>query len=196
MEKHCEPDSIEDVLECVEGAGGGRQRVSVSDIVERIGDDAFAPLMLVPALTALSPASAIFGLSTVCGLTIALIAIQIVIGRRKLWLPEFILRWTISSRRRDQIVHVLSKPAHLVDGLTHRRLSVIVAPPLDRLWALICMMLALVMPALELVPMSASILAGAISLFALAILARDGFVALLGLGVLGGAWWFVWSVTT
>ncbi|MEO3385160.1 exopolysaccharide biosynthesis protein [Mesorhizobium sp. CAU 1741] len=196
MEKHCEPESIEDVLECVEGAGEGHTRVSVSDIVDRIGDEAFAPLMLVPALIALSPASAIFGLSTICGLTIALIAVQIVIGRPKLWLPDLILRQTISARRRDQVVHVLSKPAHFVDGLTHRRLSIIVAPPLDRVWALVCMSLALLMPALELVPMSASIIAGAISLFALAILARDGLVGLLGLAILGGAWWFLWSVAT
>lgn len=196
MEKHCEPESIEDVLDCVEEAGEGRKDVSVSDIVDRIGDDAFAPLMLVPALIGLSPASAIFGVATVCGLTIALIAGQIVFGRRKLWLPDIILRQTISAHRRDQVVRVLSKPAHFVDKLTHKRLTPLVEPPFDRLWAAICMLLALVMPALELVPMSASIISGAISLFGLAILARDGLFALLGLLLLGGAWWFVWSVAT
>ena len=42
MSDDCEPESVEDVLECVEEAGKGEERVSVSDIVKRIGDGAFA----------------------------------------------------------------------------------------------------------------------------------------------------------
>lgn len=49
MDKDCEPESIQEVLDCVEDAGNGEKRVSVADVVDHIGEGAFAPLMLVPA---------------------------------------------------------------------------------------------------------------------------------------------------
>jgi hypothetical protein len=78
--------------------------------------------------------------------------------------------------------------------MTGKRLAVLVDPPLTRLWALLCMALALIIPAFELVPMSATIIASAIALFALAMLARDGLLALSGLAVLGGAAWLFWNL--
>lgn len=196
MDDECEPESIEEVLDCVEGAGGGAERVSVSHIVERIGREAFAPLLLVPALIIVSPASAIFGLSSFCGAIIALIAFQMVVGRERLWLPRFILDRTVSSRRLDRAVDWLTRPARAVDSVMRKRLTVLAEPPMTRLWALVCMLLALVIPVFELVPMSATIIASAISLFALAMVARDGLFVLLGLAVLGGAFWLLWSVAT
>lgn len=196
MDDDCEPESIEDVLDCVEDAGGDEKRVAVSDIVDRIGDGAFAPLMLVPALVVISPASAIFGLSSFCGMIVALIAFQMVIGREKLWLPGFILERSVSNRKLDKAVGWLGKPARFIDSLTRKRLSVLVEQPFTRLWAGVCMVLALVIPVFELVPMSATIIAAAIALFGLAMLAKDGLFALLGLAVLGGAFWLLWSMAT
>lgn len=196
MTKNCEPESIEDVLDCLEEAGEGQRRIAVSDIVDKIGDGAFAPLLMVPALIMLSPATAIFGVATVCAVVIALIASQIVVGRKSLWLPRMVLDREISAHRRDKVVGFLSKPAHYIDSLTKARLCFLVDSPFDRVWAAICMVLVLFVPLLEIVPMSASTVGAAISLFALAMLARDGMFALLGLVVLSGAVYLLWSVAT
>ena len=196
MDKDCEPESIEEVLDCVEEAGDLHKRVSVADLVERIGEGAFAPLMLVPALVMISPLTVIFGMATACGLVIALIAFQMAIGRERLWLPGFVLRQTVSGRRLDRIVARFSRPARFVDAMTGKRLAMLVDPPFTRLWALLCMALALIIPVFELVPMSATIIASAIALFALAMLARDGLLALCGLAVLGGAVWLFWNLVT
>ena len=67
---------------------------------------------------------------------------------------------------------------------------------MTRIWATLCLLLALIIPLFELVPMSATIIALAIALFALAMLARDGLLALGGLAVLSGAFWLLWSVAT
>lgn len=195
-EKECEPESVQDVLDCVEDAPNGAKRASVADIVDHIGDGAFPPLMLVPALAIISPISAIFGVATVCGLLIATIAGQMVLGRERLWLPGFILRVSVSARNIDRVVGWFGTPARLIDRLTGKRLTALVDPPLTRLWASLCVALALVIPAFELVPMSATIIASAIALFALAMLARDGLLAIVGLGVLGGACWLLWSIAT
>ncbi|MCO5147584.1 MAG: exopolysaccharide biosynthesis protein [Aquamicrobium sp.] len=196
MDKDCEPESVQDVLECVENAGNGVRRASVADIVDRIGDGAFPPLMLVPALAIISPLSAVFGVATICGLIIATIAPQMALGRESLWLPGFIMRLSISSRNIDRTVRWFGTPAQLIDRLTGKRLTLLVEPPLTRLWAALCLALALVIPFFELVPMSATIIASAIALFTLAMLARDGLLALAGLGVLAGASWLLWSVVT
>ena len=196
MDEDCEPESIEEVLDCVEEAGGDVERVAISDIVERIGDGAFAPLMLVPALVIISPASAILGLSSFCGMIIALIAFQMVIGREKLWLPGFVLRRTVSNSRLDTAIGWLSAPARFIDSLTRKRLGMLVEPPADRLWAGLCMVLALVIPVFELVPMSATIIASAIALFGLAMLAKDGLFVILGAAMLGSAFWLLWNVAT
>jgi len=196
MDKDCEPESVQDVLECVEDAGNGVHRASVADIVHRIGDGAFPPLMLVPALAVISPLSAIFGVATLCGLVIATIALQMALGRERLWLPSFIMRLGISSRNIDRVVRWFGKPALLIDRLTGKRLTRLVEPPLTRLWATLCLLLALTIPFFELVPMSATVIASAIALFALAMLAGDGLLALTGLGVLAGASWLLWSVVT
>lgn len=196
MDKDCGPESVQDVLECVEDAGNGVRRTSVADIVHRIGDGAFPPLLLVPALAIVSPLSAVFGVATFGGLIIATIALQMALGRETLWLPGFILRLSVSSRNLDRLVRWFGRPARLLDRLTGTRLTLLVEPPLTRLWAALCLVLALTIPALELVPLSATVIASAIALFALAMLARDGLLALSGLGVLAGASWLLWSAVT
>lgn len=196
MKDDCAPESIEDVLECVEEAGATDERVSVGEIVHRIGEGAFPPLMLAPALVVVTPASAIIGLSTFCGMIVALVAFQMVIGRDRLWLPAFILNRTVRQQRLERILGHIERPARFIDRLTRRRLTILVDPPMARLWALICLLLSLIIPVLELVPMSSTIIAATISLFALAMLARDGLLVVVGLLVLGGAAWLAWGVAS
>jgi hypothetical protein len=196
MKDDCEPESVEDVLECVEEAGEADERVSVRDIVRRIGEGAFPPLMLAPAMIIVTPASAIIGLSTFCGMIVALVAFQMVIGRDRLWLPAFILNRTMPQRRLERVISHIERPARYIDRLTRKRLTVLVDPPMARLWALVCLLLSLVIPVFELVPMSATIIAATISLFALAMLARDGLLVILGLLMLAGAAWLAWGVAS
>lgn len=196
MDDDYEPESISEVLDCVEDAGAGDTRVSVADILAEIGDNAFAPAILIPALVMVSPATALFGVASFCGLLIGLIAFQMLIGQQRLWLPRFVLGRTISRRRLDSVLGWLTRPARFVDRLAGKRMSFLVRPPLTRLWALLCLLLALVVPVFELVPMSATIIGAAIALFALAMVAKDGLFALLGLAVLGGAAWLLWSAAT
>ena len=79
-------DSMEAVVDIMADAGTD-ERVCVGDLVDEIDGNAFGPLMLVPALIAVTPASGIPGLTATCGLIIALIAVQIVLRRKALWLP-------------------------------------------------------------------------------------------------------------
>lgn len=196
MSDNQELESIEEVLGCVEDAVENEPHVCVADIVERIGDDAFPPLMLVPALLMISPATAMFGVATICAIMIATVAGQMVIGRSAIWLPDFLLNRKVSAKHVETGIGFLTPPARAVDSLIKPRLSFLVASPFDRLWAALCLLLCLFIPILELVPLSATVVAAAISLFCLAMLARDGVLALLGTIVLAGAGWLVWNLFT
>lgn len=143
--------------------------------------------LLVPALIVVTPLSAIPGLSSIIGLSIALIAVQMVFGRDHVWLPDWIMQRRVARQRLDKALSVLDKPAGFVDRLTRQRLSWLVRPPLSWVPQSICMLCGLAMPFLELVPMSSTILGAAVSLFALAIVTADGLIAIFGLAIIAGA---------
>jgi hypothetical protein len=177
-------------------AGNGGARVSVADVVDEIGDDAFAPLLLVPALVLISPVSAIPGLSTLGGLIMALIAMQMVLGVRRVWLPGILRRRTIAKTSLDKAANFLERPARFIDRFTRRRLAALTAWPLSIVPSLICVAAALVIPLFELIPMSSTIISTAIALFALAMVTRDGILLVFGLAVLGGAGVLIWNLAT
>ena len=189
------PDSVEEIIDEVEEAGARRERVSVGDVVDEIGAGAFPVIMLVPALVMISPASGIPGLSSVCAAIIALSAVQMAIGRRSIWLPKFIVNRTVSRSRMDTAMHWLERPARWIDHVTRKRLSALTRRPANLLPVLACIVIALVVPALELVPFSASAAGAAIALFSLGLVAEDGLFVLVGFVAMAGAaalgWWMM-----
>ncbi|WP_047145739.1 exopolysaccharide biosynthesis protein [Aquamicrobium sp. LC103] len=190
-----DPASVAALVQRIGRAGSG-EHVSVADIVEEIGDDAFAPLLLVPALILVSPASGIPGLSSLGGLVMALISFQMIAGRKVLWLPAFIRNRTIAKARLQRASAFLEKPARVIDRITRKRLAFLTAWPLRLVPLTICLAAALIIPFFELVPFSATIIGSAISLFALAMVTRDGLLVLFGTGTLGGAGYLGWSLAT
>jgi len=164
-----------------------QDRVSVATILDEFGDASFASALMVPALIVVSPLSGIFFLPTVMGMIIALIAVQMLVGRRVLWLPGFLLRRSIDGARLGRAAALLNRPAAWMDRQTRVRLRLFQVWPLAMVAPLGCVVAGLMMPFLELVPLSSSILGGAVTLFAVAILARDGLFVVLGLISVGVA---------
>lgn len=157
------------------------ERVFVRDLVDSFGEASFVPALMVPALIVVSPLSGIFGLPTVMGLTMALIAGQMVFGRRTLWLPGFLLRRSVEGRRLLRAVAWLQRPAAWFDRQTRPRFGLLLDWPLRLIPQVGCVVAGLMMPFLELVPLSSSILGGAITLFSVSFLSRDGLFVILGL---------------
>lgn len=184
--------SVEGVLDTVVHAGDG-SRVSVGDVVHEIGEDAFGPLMLVPALITVSPASGIPGLTSLGGICIALVAVQMVLMRRTLWLPGILLKRKINRKTLEKAVSWLRKPARIIDKVTRRRLRLLVKAPFALVPALICLAIGLVMPFMEVIPFSGSLAASAVSLFALAFTTEDGLLAILATLVVGGVGYLAWT---
>lgn len=162
------------------------ESTTVAEALDGLGHMSHAALVLLPALVVVTPLSGIPGLSSLLGITIGLVSLQMIAGRRRLWLPKWILRQEVGSRKLVRTLRSLRKPAGFADRLTRERLSWLVRPPARLLLQVLCMICGFAMPFLEVFPFSSSILGGAIAAFATAILARDGLLAAIGL-VLAGA---------
>lgn len=178
--------SLQEVMARLEQAGEG-EGVSVSDMLQAVGSRSFGPVMLVPALIILSPISGIPTVPTFGAIIITLMALQLMVGRDHIWLPEWLLRRRLQRRALERAVRFLMPVARLLDRLTRPRLELFIRPPFRQLIALLCILAAATMPVLEPVPFMATTAAAIITLYGLALVARDGLVALAALLATGSA---------
>ena len=161
-------------------------RTSVGAVVEAMGSRSHTAVLLLVALLIVTPLSGIPGASSVGGILIALVSAQILAGRRYLWLPARLQRVSLPSDRRVAAIDWLDRPARWIDSVTRRRAVWLVRGPGRMALASLCLIGGMLMPLLELVPFSSTLIASAVSLFATALIVRDGLVAAAGLAVAGG----------
>lgn len=162
---------------------GDADRPSVGEIVARLGDQSFGYLLLVTSAIVVTPLSGIPALSAVCGVTIALVAIQMIVGRSHAWLPGWIMRRTVARTRLDKALDVLDRPLRLIERLTRRRLDWVLRRPFVLVLQATCVLCGCAMPFLEFLPFTASIMASAVMLIAVSLVVRDGLFGLIGLSV-------------
>lgn len=190
------PEGVCEVLRAIADLGDGHGTVSVADIRATIGERSFGPFLLVPALIELSPIGGIPGVPTALALVISLFAVQILIGRRHLWLPRFIERRRIDGDRLKGAMDKLMPVARFIDRLLRRRLTWLTHAPWRQVAAALCVGLCLTVPPLELIPFASSAPTGAIALFGLSLMARDGLLTVLAGIVSLGALYLVYTVAT
>lgn len=171
---------VQDILDRMRAAMT-HPSVTVETLV-RAMDPAVQPvLLLLPALILVTPLSGIPGLSSLGGLTIALVALQILLGRPAIWFPAFVLRRHLSADRLLRALDRLDRPARFIDRRSVVRAGWFLAFPGRPLALATCAVCGLAMPFLELVPFSATTLAMVVTILAAALLVRDGLLAALGL---------------
>jgi hypothetical protein len=168
------------VLEQIREATSG-DSVSFGEFIDALGQRAYGPMMLVPAIIAVAPTGAIPGMSVVTGTLIFLLAAQLLIGRASPWLPGSLLRFSFSRNKLVAAIERTQGFIALVDRLLSPRLTFLVGFPVNRLAALACIVLALTMFPLALLPFAVAIPGTTIAIIALGLTARDGAVVLLGL---------------
>jgi hypothetical protein len=162
--------------------------VALDDLVKAFGTASFVSTMMVPALLVVSPLSGIPFFSSVCGLTIALIAAQMLFKRTHLYLPAALTRRTIEGDKLRPGLKKMRGFADFLDRHTHKgRLRRLVGNGGRIVPQLLCLVAGLSMPLLELVPFSSSILGLSVLSSSIALLTRDGAFVLVGLAIMAGA---------
>ncbi|MGY6536719.1 MAG: exopolysaccharide biosynthesis protein [Pararhodobacter sp.] len=167
------------------GSAGDDDRVTIGEILDNVGDRSLAPILLVPALVTASPISGIPGVPTLTGIIVALIVVQMLMGRDTLWLPARLSRQSIARSKMQKAVAFLRKPVAWLDRLMRPRLCWLADRPWIYVALLICLAIAVTTPVMELMPFVITIAATAIGFFAAGILMRDGLVVLIGYAFVG-----------
>lgn len=159
-------------------------RISVDDVLAAIGRRSFGPMLLVAGLITLAPLIGdIPGMPTLMALLVLLTAGQLLAGRRRFWLPGWLLKRNISRDKFDKALPYLKKPARWVDKLLRVRLPWLTGYWGSRLTALAGIAIALAMPPMEFIPFTANGAGLALALLGLGLVARDGLVLLIGFGL-------------
>lgn len=175
------PASLSALLERVSQAGQREDSISLGAILEAIGRRSFAPFLLLAGLVTLAPlVGDIPGVPTLMASLVLLAGSQLLVGRRSIWLPNWLLARRVSRERFQRVLGWLERPAGWTDRLLHQRLTMLTRPPAHLAVALVCLVIALAMPPMEFIPFSANGAGLALTLFGLALLADDGLFALAG----------------
>ena len=155
-----------------------RERVSVRDLIDALGDRALGALLFLFAFPNVLPVPP--GTSAVLGLPLLFLAAQLMIGRRP-WLPAVVAARSMSHADFAALVRRISPWLKRAERLLRPRLSWLALPPMEYAIGALCLLLAIVLTLP--IPLGNVLPAMAISLLALAVLERDGLWVLAGLAV-------------
>lgn len=186
MPQTSHPQSLQDMLARMEAAGNGkdnRDQVSVDELMNAVGYRSFGPLLLLIALIAISPLGGIPGVPTLFAFCTIAVAGQILVNQKHLWLPGFILRRSVEQEKLAAFLARLRPLARRIDAIARPRLTRLVRGPGLKMAALCCILVALTVPPLEVVPFAAVIAWLAIGAFGLSVILQDGIIALAGLAI-------------
>ncbi len=188
-----EPDTLTEVLDEVQEQVGDERTaptdMSMGELLGAVGRQSYGPLLLIIGLFAISPATVIPGMTWfAAGLTL-LVAGQMAVGLKHMWLP----RWVLNAKAPRALVRVGVREARdwsgRIDGLLRPRLSFLARPPFVNVVALMCIAAALITFPLGLIPLAPLAPGLAVVFFGLGMTARDGLWLALGAGAVGGAGW-------
>jgi hypothetical protein len=156
-------------------------RISLREVLRTIGDASFAPILLLPALAVATPLSCIPFFSTTMGILIFLIAGQMLLQRQHLWFPRWVLRREVQGHLVRDGFRKLYPIARWIDARTQTRMRIFARRPLVFVPQMLCLVSGMIMPLLEFVPFTSSIIGVGVALLALGILTRDGLLTIIGM---------------
>lgn len=154
----------------------GGPTVAISDLVEAFGPRAFGAILLIFAAACALPLPP--GSSTVLGAPLVLLAPQVALGARAPWLPRAVRRRGISTRQLRQVFQKIIPSLAKVEKVSRPRLEFLFGHVGDRVIGAVCSLLALVL--ILPIPLGNLLPAAAVSLLSLALITRDGVLAVLG----------------
>ncbi|WP_170269178.1 exopolysaccharide biosynthesis protein [Rhizobium laguerreae] len=156
-------------------ADQSRERISIGDLFETMGDRAISALMLIFALPNAFPTPP--GTSAVLGAPLVFLAAQLTFGLKP-WLPKVIADRSMRREDFETIVGRIHRWLAWAERMLKPRLAIFAEPPAEYLAGAACLLLSIVL--LLPVPLGNILPAVTISVFAFGILGRDGLFALIG----------------
>jgi hypothetical protein len=148
--------------------------VTLGEIIHRLGHRAFGAMFFVFAAPNWLPLPP--GTSTFLGFPLVLMTPQMIFGVRGPWLPNFIDERPLKRRQLADAFQKLIPWLQRVEKVSRPRLTFLFGPVGDRVIAFVCFLLSLIL--ILPIPLGNMAPAAAIAVFGLAVIQRDGILAL------------------
>lgn len=161
-----------------------RERVSVKDIVETVEvSGGLAPVLFILTLPVLLPLPP--GFSMVLALPLLAAAPQMMLGRKRLWMPDKLASQSMSRDRLHGAIERMLPWVERAERVVHPRLTFLTGGAGAVVCGAVCTLMAilLVLP----IPFANLLPALTVCLFSLALARRDGAALLLGFVMLAAA---------
>ncbi|MFW5824352.1 MAG: exopolysaccharide biosynthesis protein [Marinobacter sp.] len=185
-------DCLVSVLERIRATDGDGHDVSVGEILAAAGTRTFGPVAVLAGLVVLAPLIGdLPGVPTLMGMLVVLTVGQRFFHRTHIWLPAWLSNRRVPREKLHRGLGWLLKPARFLDRFTGPRWTWLMTGGGNLLLAVACMAVALALPLMEFVPLSANGGGLALMTFGLAMIARDGLVATLALLLTGSTLGFI-----
>lgn len=194
--KRARPANLSGVLDEIAAKGdhGAERDITMGDVLDAVGRRSYGPLLLVAGLIAVSPITVIPGMSWVVAGLVFVIAGQMAVGRRRIWLPPAALKAAFPRQALLKGLEKIRPWARRVDTHLKPRLAALSRPPFVNLVALACLFAAAITIPLSLIPIAPLAPSLAIVFFGLGMTAHDGLWLGLGLGLSALAAWLVFPL--
>lgn len=175
------PETVVTIVDKLDDLATDRDSIAFGDMVDTIGAQGFGPLLLGLAALLVLPFGMIPGVGGAIGLVMAVIGIQIMRGRRGLWLPGFIRRRDMPARHLRRACNVLRpRMAWLSRRLRPRATFLAEGSVSLRLIAALLILMGLSMAVLGAIPILPPLMGIPVLFFALGLTTRDGAAVILG----------------
>jgi len=169
--------TIEKLSDVIEGFGEDERPVlTVGQMLEQFDSRAFGAMLLVFGLLNCLPLPP--GSSTILSLPILLLAPQIAWGSDIPWLPRKLVDHPLKRDDLRGLFRRLTPIVRRMELVTRPRLKILFGPVGERLIGVVCTLLALVL--VLPIPLGNLAPGATVAVLALALLQRDGLLALLG----------------
>ena len=192
-----DPEGVEDVIGELDELASENDEVCIADVLDDFGARSFGPVIMIFALIEITPIGAIPGVPTALASIIALIALQMLFGKEHIWMPQFVQKRSVESKKLHKAVGKLRGVAHWLDEHSKDRLSALTKGLWLKVAALAIVILCVTVPPLEVLPFASSGPMLAIAAIGLALIVRDGlvmlFALLLAVAALGGGTYYYYT---
>ncbi len=119
------------------------------------------------------------GVPVLMGLLVLLVAAQLLLRRQHIWLPQWLLKRSVTVEKLNNGIGWLESPARFIDRFLRPRLIRLTNAAAQYAIAALCCVIAVLTPVMEVVPLTANVAGAALSAFGLSLIAHDGLLALL-----------------
>jgi hypothetical protein len=176
------------------------ERVKVSDITDSLGQRSFGFILLIFALPNSLPILGIPGVSTITGLPLLFVAVQMALGHERVYLPRWIANSSLATTDFKALINKVVPWLKRIERLMKPRILFLTAGNAERWLGAFCAVLALLL-ALP-IPLGNLMPALGILFIALGLIETDGVCVLTGIALgiaswvlLGGLAWVIFKTT-